>query len=557
MRRSFSSAPHTRPATLRARITRPLMLLLVGLLLGGVLPVASTTPTARAVVPFTPAPCPIAPIEGLRIDCGFLTVAESRRNYTGKTIELAVAILRSPNPRKAADPAVFLQGGPGGPTLTLAPLLAEAYQPLLRERDLILMDQRGTGYSRPKLDCGIGVQSVRGQALPVGVQQGELPDFIQVQVDELVACGNAYRAAGVDLTAYNSVENAADYEDLRQALGYGPWNIIGGSYGSRLALTMLRYRPETLRSVVLDSAYPLQANFHVDVFSSYNGTLERLAAECAADRACNRAYPDLLGTFDRLYAELNVNPAQVPIIDPQTREIITYLPISGVTFSSLIFQLFYSTPIVALMPLLIGETSNGNYVPLGVILGLLLTGGQPTDDPGATQAIGMLTAVQCNEDAPFASREDFVAARDQNRRASALAFQVFFNEGMLDVCAGIGLNHPDLAENTPVTSDRPVMIISGTNDPITPPSYAEATAATLSNSYIVSYPRGGHVPSTGSACLSAGIAAFIADPKSRPDPSRCIAREAPLPFVVPSAQQSRQFERLLNKMRDTWQFQMR
>lgn len=556
MRRLFSSARSGRPAPLRPRVTHPLMLLLVGLLLVSVVPLAPAAPTARAIVPFTPAPCPIAPIQGLRIDCGFLTVAESRRNYTGKTIELAVAILRSPNPRKAADPAVFLQGGPGGPTLTLAPILAQAYQPLLRERDLILMDQRGTGYSRPKLDCDIGVQSLRGQALPVGLQQSELPDFIQVQVDQLVACGNALRAAGVDLTAYNSVENAADYEDLRQALGYGAWNIIGGSYGSRLALTMLRYRPETLRSVVLDSTYPLQANFHVDVFSSYNGTLERLAAECAADRACNRAYPDLLGRFDRLYAELNVNPAQVPIIDPQTRQIITYLPISGVTFSSLVFQLFYSTPIVALMPLLIGETSNGNYVPLGTLLGLLLTS-EPTEDVGATQAIGMLTAVQCNEDAPFAAREDFIAARDQNRRASALAFQVFFNEGMLDVCAGIGLNHPDPAENTPVISDRPVMIISGTNDPITPPAYAEATAATLSNSYIVSYPRGGHVPSIGSGCLAVGIAAFIADPASRPDPSRCIAREAPLPFVVPSAQQSRQFDRLLNRMRGTLQFQMR
>lgn len=556
MRRSSSAAPSARSAHLPTRITHPLMLLMVGLLLVSVLPVVPAATVARAAVPFTPADCPIAPIEGLQVDCGYLTVAESRRNYTGKTINLAVAILRSPNPNKAADPAVFLQGGPGGPTLALAPLLAVTYQPTLLQRDLILMDQRGTGYSQPKLDCSFGAQSMGGQALPLGLQQGDLPDFIQVQVDELIACGQAYRAAGVDLTAYNSVENAADYEDLRLALGYGPWNIIGASYGSRLALTMLRYRPETLRSVVLDSTYPLQANFHVDAFSSYNGTVQRLADECAADRACNRAYPDLLDRFDRLYAELNANPAQVPIIDPQTNEIITYLPITGVTFSSVIFQLFYSTPVVALLPLLIGETSNGNYVPLGALLGLLLTG-QATDDPGMTQALGMLTAVQCNEDVSFASREDFIAARDQNRRASALAFQVFFNEGLLDVCAGIGLNNPDPAENMAVSSDRPVMIISGTNDPITPPAYAEATAATLSNSYIVSYPRGGHVPSIGSACLAVGVAAFIADPQSRPDPSRCIAREAPLPFVVPSARQSRQFERLLDKMRGTWQFQIR
>jgi pimeloyl-ACP methyl ester carboxylesterase len=531
------------------------MLAIVALLLGGVLPMASTADVARAVVPFTPAPCPIAPIEGLTIDCGYLTVAESRRNYTGKTIDLAVAIMRSPNPNKAPDPAVFLQGGPGGPTLALAPLLALTYTPTLLQRDIILMDQRGTGYSRPKLDCALTVQSVQGRALPAGLLESDLPDFIQAQVDQLVGCGLAYRAAGVDLSAYNSVENAADYEDLRLALGYGPWNVIGASYGTRLALTMLRYRPETLRSVVLDSTYPLQANFHVDVFSSYNGTLQRLAAECAADAACNRAYPDLLATFDRVYEQLNSNPAQVPIIDPQTEEIITYLPISGVTFSTVIFQLFYSTPIISLMPLLIGETGNGNYAPLGVLLGLLLTG-ESNPDPGATQALGMLTAVQCNEDAPFASREDFVAARDQNRRAAALAFQVPFNEGFLDVCAGIGLNNPDPAENAPVVSDRPIMIISGTNDPITPPSYAQETAATLSNSYIVSYPRGGHAPSIDSPCLAEGVAAFIADPAARPDPSACIAQEAPLPFLTP-ARRSQPWARLLATVRSVESFQLR
>ncbi|HEY0735038.1 MAG TPA: alpha/beta fold hydrolase [Herpetosiphonaceae bacterium] len=524
------------PVRSRSRLLRLSPLVLIGVMLVVLFPAA---PAARAVVPFTPAPCPIAAIPGLSLDCGYLTVPESRSNFTGKTIKLAVAIMRSPNPNKAADPAVFLQGGPGGATLPLAEILALTYGPTLAQRDIILMDQRGTGYSEPRLDCALFATASQ-RKLALAAESSELPDFIQAQVDALAQCGQQLKAAGIDLKAYNSAENAADYEDLRLALGYGPWNVIGASYGSRLALTMLRFRPETLRSVVLDSAYPYQVNFHVDVFSSYNRTLSLLAADCAAQPSCNRAYPNLLGTFDALYARLNANEAQVPVIDPNTDQIVTYLPVSGVTFSSLVFQLFYSTGVIPLMPAIIGETAKGDYTLLGLILGLLLIP-QGETPPQAGQALGMLTAVQCNEDATFASRKDFVKARDKNRRAAALAFQVPFHEGFLDVCDAWGLNNPNKDENKGVRSDRPVMIISGTNDPITPPDYAKTAASTLKNSFIVSYPRGGHGPSIGSPCLANAVAAFIATPGQQPDTS-CIAQETPQPFVTPPTTSSKNFK---------------
>lgn len=518
---------------------------MIGVLLVVLFPAA---PTTRAVVPFVPEPCPIPAIPGVQVDCGYLTVPESRSQFTGKTIRLAVAIVRSPNPNKAPDPFLFLQGGPGGATVVLAPILAELYAPILAQRDLILMDQRGTGFSQPHLSCDLGLQQIGRQALPTKLKRAHLPDFIQFQVDQLVSCGQELRAAGNDLSAYNSAENAADFEDLRLALGYGPWNVLGGSYGTRLALSMLQFRQETLRSVVLDSTYPPQANFHYEVFGSYNRTLNVLADECAADAACNRAYPNLLQTFDQLYDRLNASAAQVPIIDPNTQQIVTYLPVSGVTFSTIVFQLFYSTGAIPIMPLLIGETSKGNYIPLGIILGALLTAQE--EQPGGAQALGMLMAVQCNEDAPFASRGDFVSARHRYRRASALAFQVFFNEGMLDVCEGIGLNDPDPALNRAITSDRPIMIISGINDPITSPEYAETTASTLPNSFIVFYPRGGHVPSIGSPCLTGAIAAFMTSPGERPDTS-CVAREAPLPFVTPPAATGKKLTRAVNKLSRT------
>jgi len=191
-----------------------------------------------------------------------LTVPESRSNYTGKTIQLAVAILRSPNPQRGPDPVVFLAGGPGQGTLPLAALVAAGYAPTLAQRDIILIDQRGTGFSQPNLSCAQPMQT-SGKRLPFGAATNDRPAFIQAQVDDLITCGNRLRAAGIDLRAYNSAENSADLEDLRRALGYGPWNLVGVSYGSRLALTAMRYRPETIRSMVLDSAVPLQSNFMV------------------------------------------------------------------------------------------------------------------------------------------------------------------------------------------------------------------------------------------------------------------------------------------------------
>jgi pimeloyl-ACP methyl ester carboxylesterase len=489
---------------------------------------------ARAVagqgtVPFTPVECPVPSPEGIRLDCGYLTVAESRRNYTGKTIDLAIAILRSPNPTPAPDPMIFLAGGPGQGALALAPFIPAVFGPTLAQRDIILIDQRGTGYSRPSLRCTYDFTTLKGRLPITASQESDRPAIIQSQINSLLACGEQYRAAGIDLRAYNSVENAADLEDLRRALGYGAWNVYGGSYGSRLALTAMQYRPETLRAVVLESIYPpQQANFHVDVFSSFNRSLSELFGACAADAACNTAYPNLADAYDRVIAQLNASPAQVPIINPGDGSVITYLPVSGVDVGTIIFQLFYITPVIPLLPALIGETANGNYEILGSILGILLS---QEGDPAAF-SLGMQVAVQCNEDATYASADDFVRARDSNRRAAPLAHTVIFNEAILQVCAAWGLGTPEPGSDVAVSSNVRAFVIGGQFDPITPPRYTDIALQTLGNTTRVEYPRGGHTPSTSSPCLIVATAAFFANPAATPDTS-CIAQEAPLPFITP------------------------
>lgn len=490
---------------------------------------------AQSALPgsFAPAECPIPIPDGLRADCGYLTVAESRQNAANqRTIRLAVAILRSPNPNKAPDAAILLSGGPGQPALPLLSLVGAAYAPVLAQRDIVFVDQRGTGYSQPALNCAPagGTATTRtGGLITIGAQPAERPEVLQFQLAQLLECGRQLQAQGIDLAAYNTVENAADLEDLRRALGVPQWNLIGGSYGTRLALTAMQYRPETIRSAVLDSVYPLEANFHTGVFGSYNQSLSRLFAACAAETACATAYPGLETAFVQLIERMNAEPPALPVFNLETGEVITYIPVTGVDLSSIIFQLLYSTPVIPLLPRLIAESAAGNYEILSVLISALLTESVPGGVPLVSQ--GMQVAVQCNEDATFATPRDFVAARDANRRVSALAFLATFNEAYLEVCAAWGLRATNQAENQPVRSNVPSLLIGGEFDPITPPQNAHQQAKNLGRASVVIVPRGGHTPSFTSPCLANAIAAFIGNPGQAPDTS-CLAAEAPLPFAV-------------------------
>ncbi|MBC8161647.1 MAG: alpha/beta fold hydrolase [Roseiflexaceae bacterium] len=493
---------------------------------------ALTTPTAQARVTsaaplagsFAPGPCPIEPIAGLTIDCGSLTVAESRGKANSKTIQLAVAVLRSPNPARAADPVLFLQGGPGGATLALAQFVALRYAPVLAQRDIVLIDQRGTGFSRPALNCGAPATTTAMLRATV-LLNGDRPAIVQQQFDVLLACGAALRSAGVDLASYNSVESAADLEDLRVALGYSAWNIAGFSYGTRLALTAMEYRPQTIRSVVLDSPYPRQANFHTDTFAGFQRSLERLFNDCAIEFACLAAYPNLAATFDTMVARLNTTPAQIPLRDPTSGQTV-YVPLSGDDVVSVIFSLMYQTEVIPVLPLLINETAKGNYAFFTQLF----------NTPVPTQPIsslGTLVAVQCNEDVSFASARDFVVARDSNRRASPLAFTSIFNEGILEICTAWGLGTPAGVENTPVRSDVPTLLVRGAYDHVTQPEFATLAAQTLSRSFVLDpYPRGGHVVSLSSPCYARAVASFFDDPTKRPNTSCLASTEGPQPFFV-------------------------
>ena len=481
--------------------------------------------------------CPFEVFDDEDIDCGYLIVPEDRSDPDTSEIELAVAIVRSPNP--APDPIIYLAGGPGGSALTEVDAWLDT--PLLDRHDIVLLDQRGTGYSYPSLNC-------------YEVEDLDYEDEVskQDELDAAADCADRLESEGVVLAAYNSAESAADVEDLRLALGYEEWNLLGISYGTRLALTIMRDYPAGVRSVILDSTYPP----HVQAYNeeAVNGAqaFQVLFDGCAADAACNEAYPNLQALFLEVVSILNTNPVDVTVTDPETGELFdTFL--SGDDLVDTLFASLYDTEVIPYLPYIIYETSNGNYNALSdLTLGFLPDDDLSDDDffsadsPGTTifedilgallgeedvyDSEGAFYAVECREEIPFNSLDETrIAAQaipPEIHDSLVLGVELLF-----DTCDVWGIQQADSIENEPVRSDILTIVMAGQYDPVTPPQWGESTAQFLSNSYYFVYPGVGHAAMDGGDCPLGMMVSFVNNPTQSPDAS-CVAQMSGPDFYI-------------------------
>ena len=279
-----------------------------------------------------PFPLPEGETEGNTIDCGYLFVPQDRTEPDGPWVELAVAILYSTSGTPADDPLLYLEGGPGGSALDGVDLWVDSA--FRDERDIILLDQRGTGYSYPRLVC---------------YEVDELDDYYDTD-DEVAAhreCVQRLRTEDeVDVADYTSRQSAADIADLRVALDYDEWNLYGVSYGTRLALTVMRDQPAGVRSVILDSVYPPVVDAYEEEPVNAYRSFRVLFDQCAADAACNGAFPNLEQRFYALVDRLDSDPLYVASED---------LDLDGATLVDTMFEFFYDTTSIPYLPLLIDE----------------------------------------------------------------------------------------------------------------------------------------------------------------------------------------------------------
>ena len=357
-------------------------------------PSPTPTPTPTPQAEFQLSGCEFEAPDTVDVLCGYLIVPEDRSDPDSQPISLHVAVFTSESEEPAPDPIVYLEGGPGGHALEIVPFIFEdRIAPFLTNRHFIVFDQRGVGYSEPNLDCPELI-ALTHETLD---QQLSVEEQRAGGLSASLACRDRLIGEGVNLKAYTSAENAADLNALRQALGYEEWNLYGISYGTRLALTAMRDHPEGIRSVVLDSAYPLQVDLPTSLLSNADRAFSQLFGACRENPACSGAYPNLESTFFELVQRLNADPVVITITDPLSGEVLDYL-LDGDRLMSFLFQSLYSELLIPLLPELIFDVEGGTYDQIGAILGLFQA------QTGFTSH-GMYDSVQCGEEVPFSSRD--------------------------------------------------------------------------------------------------------------------------------------------------------
>ncbi|MBX3000870.1 MAG: alpha/beta fold hydrolase [Caldilineaceae bacterium] len=455
------------------------------------------------------------------ITCGYMQVPQDRREPDGLQIEIAVAMISSLSDEPLADPILYLEGGPGGGALISSESWLES--PLRQERQVILFDQRGTSYSWPNLGCP------EIDEASLSSRDGDL------FWDALTECRDRLIDLGVDLADYHSAASAQDVADLRRVLGVESWNLLGISYGTRLALTIMRDLPDGVRSVVLDSVYPPNVDAYAEQAITFGGAINLLLDGCAEDPDCDDAFPDLRQTFYDLLLELDADPLYFEADEIDSEEDVE---VDAYTFVSVITDSLYDTDLIPLLPQLIANTYDGDYDLL--LWDFLLTededysrqrpdNADPVDEASLYDAQGMFYSVECFEEAPFADLDNVYAlAETLDPTLAQLMIEDVLD--FFDACA-IWLDEQAPAlESDPVYSELPVLILAGEYDPVTPPSWARLAAETLPNHIYVELPRGGHALTDIDKCISEITLAFLADPTQEPD-TVCIV-DAVRPFVT-------------------------
>jgi pimeloyl-ACP methyl ester carboxylesterase len=484
-------------------VRRFCLLLCVVVLLAGFMP--NLTAEAQGKVPRweKAKKCEFDVPKGQTVTCGFLVVPEDRTDPKNKnTIKLYVAIFKAKTAKRAQDAIIYLEGGPGGYSLAAAGTsFSNAFAGFARTHDFIMFDQRGVGFSKPSLACPeetkVSYDNVTGRVPHAKAAERRL--------EALKACYDRLVAAGVNLSAYNSAQNAADVNDLRIVLGYKEFNLYGISYGTRLALTVMRDFPKGVRSVILDSTVPLQAELYPKIPANADRAFKVFFQGCLKDRPCNAAYPNLDKVFYDLVDKLNKKPITVTAKQPYTSKKFKVL-VDGHMFINMLFNSLYSSQVIIYLPMIIWEASKGDYK----LVEQVMAGSLVKQDFVST---GMYFSVQCAEEVSFNSQESLVAATKSFPKIASTFDMGYYYK----VCQTWKVKPAPPVENQPVTSNIPTLVMAGQYDPITPPAYGHMAAKTIKGSYMFEFPGVGHGASVGDICPYRVAIAFFDNPKTRPD----------------------------------------
>lgn len=450
------------------------------------------------------SPCDLSASDGrheVDAECGTLEVPLNPGDPGGETIELFVAVVEALAEQPSPDPLVVIAGGPGEAATRFYAAVEEAFSRIVRYRDIVLVDQRGTGRSAP-LRC----DGSQGDPFLSG---GGVEDMVDLGVECLDGLDH-------DPRFFTTSVAVRDLERVRQALGYEQWNLYGVSYGTRVAQHYLRRFPERTRRVILDSVVPPQVALGPEVALSSQAALDALFDRCKADDGCRSAFPDLPGQFDRVLERLRESPVDLVVEHPRTGDpvdvVVDHWMLVGV-----VRLLVYHPRTASLLPVLIDATDHGDYRALATHAFVITEGIEDL-------AVGLNNAVVCTEDIPFVGNVD----------ADALA-ATYMGTAFMEIVAGIcehwpqGVMDDDLRQ--PLASDRPALILAGELDPITPPRYARQAAAGFANVVEVVGRGQGH-GMLMDGCVQRLMAGFLDSDDLGTLDLACVDRMRPFPLFI-------------------------
>ena len=512
-----------RPPSRRSFLAKGLAVALVVVIGGvGVIGLLGSGSTPRSSVPVAAGPtydprsttdpgpiprltqtdCRFAAPSWRTIECHDLHVLQDRDDPSLGTIRLHLARFASSAAQPRPEPVLFLTGGPGGTAL----LDFEDYTffPFLQQHDLIVLDQRGTGRSLPSLDCP--------------EFDGTGPADVWSLFDSMAgvrSCRDRLVDGGVSLASYSSAESAADVAELRVAMDIDEWDLYGISYGTRLALTVMRDHPEGIRSVVLDAPYPLQADLYSQGARNAQRAFDLLFDACEAQVDCQEAHQGLEDRFYDHVRHLDVLPFTLDSDDGSSWDV------DGRTLIEYLFDQLYVTPAIPTLPQTIDGFIHGRYDPLVPWLEVEASG---LPAGGQDFAEGQYLSVQCAEELAFFDPDAWDAA---TTGLTAEVIDAFEPSGLQAECRAWDVPPAAPIEDQPVVSDIPTLLLSGELDPVTAPAWADDAATSLSRSTVLHVPRSGHGVVGESRCVDQMTMAFLADPTSAVDETCLSGFKAP------------------------------
>lgn len=429
--------------------------------------------------------------------CHDLEVPLDYAQLHGKKIQLHVAVIPASGKAPKPDPLFFFAGGPGQSAVDSALPMWPVFRKVVAQRDIVLIDQRGTGKSTP-LHCA------------------QEEDLNLVAGDELLLkrTRECLESLSEDVRFFTSRQAVEDVAFVRKALGYEQINLMGVSYGTRVAQLVLREHPETVRSIVLDGVIPLETVIGVDFAVSLQLSVQKMINYCAVDDACHKAFPDLESDW-QAYLQLPVDDQrQLRLAHPRTGEALV-LDVSRQSLDAALRMLSYSSETRSLLPLLITTVADDDWLPM---LGQAL---QVVASLGDKMNVGMHNSVVCTEDVPYFSSLPAPSNKVLGR----------FPQQLEKLCSlwPKGESYPDI--HKPLHSEVPALLLSGELDPVTPVFYGELALKQFSNGQHLVVPRQGHnVLPRG--CVPRLAAAFIAHLALENEETTCVQDTARLPFFI-------------------------